>query len=258
MLYICTGSQGEPRAALTRIAQDDHPHVVLEEGDTVIFSSRIIPGNERAIGRLHNKLDGLGVEILTENDHFVHVSGHPAQEELRRMYQMVRPRVSVPVHGELRHLNAHAALAREVQVEQAIVALNGDMVRLGPLPAALIGRVPTGRWAVDGTRILPLGGEAWKNRQRMALNGAAVATVVVNSEGKLLAEPRIAIQGLGEPDAALWAELGAGIEKAVAGLSASGRRDDMAVSEAARLVVRRMLKASHGKRPVTEIHVVRI
>ena len=130
IVLICTGSQGEPRAALARIARDDHPNIVLETGDVVIFSSRIIPGNEKAINRLQNALVRLGIEIVTEEDHFVHVSGHPARDELVRMYQMVRPQIAVPVHGEARHLIAHAELAGECQVPQPLVIQNGDMVRL--------------------------------------------------------------------------------------------------------------------------------
>src|SRR5204862_5881299 len=118
LVWLCTGSQGEPRAALARIARDDHPNIVLEEGDAVIFSSRIIPGNEKAIGRLHNALLRLGVEVVTDEDHFVHVSGHPYRDELVRMYQMVRPQIAIPMHGEARHLLGHAELARRYQVSQ--------------------------------------------------------------------------------------------------------------------------------------------
>src|SRR5205085_3216610 len=150
ILLICTGSQGEPRAALTRIAREDHPHIVLETGDVVIFSSRIIPGNEKSINRLQNALVRLGVEIITEEDHFVHVSGHPARDELVRMYQMVRPRIAVPVHGEARHLIAHAELASECQVQQPLVIQNGDMVRLAPSGASVVDEVPVGRLASDG------------------------------------------------------------------------------------------------------------
>ncbi|HET6223250.1 MAG TPA: ribonuclease J, partial [Dongiaceae bacterium] len=137
-LLICTGSQGEPRSALARIARDDHPTVSLEKGDTVIFSSRIIPGNERSIGELQNGLVRLGVEIITERDHFVHVSGHPARDELLAMYQWVRPRIAIPVHGEARHLRAHARLAESGQVGQALVIENGDVVRLAPGPAEVV------------------------------------------------------------------------------------------------------------------------
>jgi len=258
VLLICTGSQGEPRSALARIAEDDHPQIVLEEGDTVIFSSRIIPGNERAIGRLQNRLASLGVEIITEHDHFVHVSGHPAQDELLRMYQMVRPKIAVPVHGETRHLLAQARLAEQCQVPQAVVTRNGEVVKLAPGPAAIIGEVPVGRLVVDGKQLLPAGGEALRSRRHMTFNGAALATIVVDRDGKLRAPPQVTVQGLSEDDAALTDELRQRVEEALAGLEPRERRDDAALREAARLAVRRSLRAWHGKKPVTEIHLVRI
>ncbi len=257
VLLICTGSQGEPRAALSRIAEDDHPNIVLEPGDTVIFSSRIIPGNERAIGRLHNKLAGLGVELMTEHDHFVHVSGHPAQDELTRMYQLVRPRIAVPVHGEHRHLLAQARLAEACQVSQALVTQNGDVVKLAPGPAAVIGTVPTGRLVVDGKQLLPVGADSLRDRHRMIFNGAALATIVVDRTGKLVAPPQVTLQGLSAEEGNAE-ELRQKVEQAVAQLSARDRLDDAALREAARLAVRKSLKAWQGKRPVTEVHVVRI
>src|SRR5690348_4584192 len=258
VVLICTGSQGEPRAALSRIADDEHPEIVLEAGDTVIFSSRIIPGNERSIGRLHNKLADLGVEVLTEHDHFVHVSGHPAQDELTRMYELVKPRVAVPVHGEARHLLAHARLAETCGVPQAIVTRDGEVVKLAPGAPAVIGEVETGRLVVDGKTLLPLGGEALKNRQRMTWNGAALATVVVDAEGQLKAPPQVSVQGLAEDSATVAAALQGAVQQAVSELPARERRDDAALREAVRLAIRRALKLSSGKRPVTEIHVVRI
>ena len=259
VLLICTGSQGEPRSALARIADDDHPEIVLEEGDAVIFSSRIIPGNERAIGRLQNRLAALGVEIITEQDHFVHVSGHPAQEELTRMYQMVRPKIAVPVHGETRHLLAQARLAEQCQVPLAIVTRNGEMVKLAPGPAGVIGEVPTGRLVVDGTRLVPAGAEALLSRRRMTFNGAALATIVVDAEGRLRAPPQVTVQGLGETeDAALTDELRQRVVGALDELGPRERRDDAALREAVRLAVRRSLRAWHGKKPVTDVHLVRI
>jgi ribonuclease J len=258
VLLICTGSQGEPRAALARIADDEHPEIILEPGDTVIFSSRIIPGNERAIGRLHNKLADLGIEILTEQDHFVHVSGHPAQDELARMYALVKPRVALPVHGEARHLLAHARLAEECGVPRTIVTRNGEVIKLAPGDPAVIGEVETGRLVVDGKTLLPLGGEALKNRQRMTWNGAAMATVVVDKDGRLKAPPQVSVQGLAEDSAALAAELRLHVTEAVEELPPRERRDDAALRETVRLAIRRALKAHSGKRPVTEVHVVRL
>ena len=155
-VLICTGSQGEPRSALSRIAADDHPEITLERGDTVIFSSREIPGNERAIGRVQNMLIGQGVEVITADDAFVHVSGHPAQDELIRMYQWVRPKLAVPVHGEIRHQTEHARLARSCQVADTIIPENGSIIRLAPGPAEVVGQVQHGRLALDGKRIVPL------------------------------------------------------------------------------------------------------
>ena len=259
VLLICTGSQGEPRSALSRIADDDHPDIVLEEGDTVIFSSRIIPGNERAIGRLQNKLATLGVQIITEHDAPVHVSGHPAQDELLRMYQMVRPRIAVPVHGETRHLMAQARLAEQCQVQQIIVTRNGEMVKLAPGPAAPIGEVPTGRLVVDGTQLIAASSEALKSRTRMVFNGAALATLVLDRAGKLLAPPRVTVHGVGDGEAdEIGGRLGECIAESVEALSPRQRREDDAVREAARLALRRSLKAWHGKRPVIQIHLVRL
>jgi len=258
-LLICTGSQGEPRAALSRIAQGDHPHVVLDAGDTVIFSSRIIPGNERSIGRLQNQLARRGIVIVSEQDHFVHVSGHPAQDELTHMYQMVRPRIAVPVHGEARHLIAHAQLARDCQVPETVIAQNGAMVRLAPGPATVIDNVAVGRLVADGKQLRALGSTALKSRQRMVFNGTAVATVVIDRRGELLAKPQVTVQGLVEEadDSALGA-LGDQLGRAIADLPAAQRRDDEVVRETARLAMRRSLKATYGKKPVTDIHIVRL
>src|ERR1700757_4225628 len=187
VLLICTGSQGEPRAALSRIAREDHPNIVLETGDVAIFSSRIIPGNEKAINRLQNALVRLGIEIVTEEDHFVHVSGHPARDELVRMYQMVRPKIASPVHGEARHLIAHADLAEECQVQQPLVIQNGDLVRLAASGASVVDEVPVGRLASDGKTLLPLGGAALKDRRRVTFNGTAVATLVLDGRGQFVA-----------------------------------------------------------------------
>ncbi|MBX6368524.1 MAG: ribonuclease J [Rhodospirillales bacterium] len=258
VVLICTGSQGEPRSALARIARDDHAHIVLEPGDAVIFSSRVIPGNELAIARLQNDLAQLGVEIVTDSDAFVHVSGHPARDELLRMYQLVRPKIAVPVHGEPRHLLAHAKLAEECQVQQALVIENGDVVRLGPGPAAVVGDVPTGRLGVEGQRLLVIGEGALRSRQRMVFNGAAVATVVLDRSGELLATPRISAPGLVEDGDPIVEELADAVEEAVRGLPPHERRIDSNVHEAARVAVRRVLRATFGKKPVTEVHVVRV
>ena len=260
ILLICTGSQGEPRAALARIARDDHPAVELEPGDVVIFSSRIIPGNEKSIGRLQNALARLGVEIVTEDDHFVHVSGHPARDELVRMYQMVRPKIAIPVHGEARHLIAHAQLAAECQVPQPLVVENGDMVRLDPGGAAIVDEVPVGRLASDGKTLLPVDGAALKERRRAGFNGTVVATLVLDRLGRLAAPPATAVIGLVESEAAqaIAPALRTAIERALDELPDRARADDAVVTEAARRALRRILNERFGKRPLIEIQVVRI
>src|SRR5262252_7039813 len=260
IVLICTGSQGEPRSALARIAREDHPNVVLETGDVVIFSSRIIPGNEKAINRLHNALLRLGVEVVTEEDHFVHVSGHPARDELVRMYQMVRPRIAIPVHGEARHLIAHAQLAGECQVQQPLVIQNGDVVRLAAAGASVVDEVAVGRLASDGRGLLPLNGTALKDRRRVTFNGTAVATLVLDRYGGLAAPVTMSVIGVverGAADAAAPA-LCSAIERAVDELPTGSRRDDEVVRDAVQRALRRTLNERFGKRPLVEIHLVRI
>jgi ribonuclease J len=257
---LCTGSQGEPRSALARIARNDHPQVTLEPGDAVIFSSRIIPGNEKAIGALQNDLSALGVEVVTAEDEPVHVSGHPAREELARMYQLVRPRIAVPVHGERRHLEAHARLAEECQVPRAIAAGNGRMIRLAPGPAEIAGEVVFGRLGLDGTALVPLGGALIKHRHRISASGSAVATLVLGRDGRLLADPQVTLHGLVDPegDGAALGDAGAAVRSAVEALDPGRRVDDAAVKEAARLAVRRYIHGERGKKPLTDVHLVRV
>ncbi len=260
IVLAVTGSQGEPRAALTRIASGDHPNVKLEPGDTVIFSSRKIPGNEKSIGRVQNQLSRIGVEVVTEADHFVHVSGHPARDELTKMYDWVRPRILVPIHGEARHLHEHIDLAREWGIPETVLAENGSVVRLAPGAAEVVDHVTTGRFAVDGTRLIPVNGDVMRARRRIGFGGAAVATVVIDGRGRLMADPQLTAQGLldGEDDDDAWEEAIEAIVEAIEKLRGKARMDDDAVSEAVRIAVRRSLRATIGKRPTTQVHVVRL
>jgi ribonuclease J len=258
ILMICTGSQGEPRAALARIAREDHPNITLEDGDVTIFSSRIIPGNEKAIGRLHNALLRLGVEVVTAEDHFVHVSGHPNRDELVRMYQMVRPRIAIPVHGEARHLISHAELARQCQVPEALIIENGGMVRLDRDGATIVDEVPVGRIASDGKSLLPIRGGVLQQRRRAGNDGSVVAALVVDRRGHLAAPPQISLVGLTEAAAEPAAALREALTDAVEGLPAPLRQDDEALRDLARRVLRRGISERFGKRPLIEIQLVRL
>jgi ribonuclease J len=259
ILLICTGSQGEPRAALARIAREDHPNVVIEEGDVVIFSSRIIPGNEKAIGRLHNALIRLGIDIVTDDeDNFVHVSGHPYQDELVRMYQMVRPQVAIPVHGEARHLLAHADLARQCQVPDALVIENGALVRLDRTGATVVDEFAVGRIGSDGKSLLPIGGVVLQQRRRVGNDGSVVATLVVDRQGRLAAPPQISLIGLAEANAEPAAALCGALADAMKAVPAPLRHDDNALREAARRVLRRGINERFGKRSLIEVQLVRL
>jgi ribonuclease J len=260
VLLICTGSQGEARAALSRMATGEHPDVTLERGDVVVFSAREIPGNEKAIGKIQNGLLRRGMKIITADDAFVHVSGHPARDELVQMYQWVRPKVAVPVHGEGRHLAAHAALARDCQVPEVVVPEDGGAIRLAPGPATLVGHVHAGRLCIDGKRIVPMNNQALRGRTRIAQSGAVVVTLVMTPRGDLLADPKVSIMGLLEEDEyeEETADLISRIRGAVDQLSRTARLEDSSVKEAARVAVRRNFSAMQGRKPMTEIHLVRI
>jgi ribonuclease J len=249
VLYLCTGSQGEPRAALARIAADNHPNVHLAEGDTVIFSSRVIHGNELAIGEMQNSLAARGINLLTAEDHFVHVSGHPCRDELAQMYRWIRPKLALPVHGEMRHQVAHAKLARELQVPQAIVPENGQMFRLAPGRPELIDEVPAGRIHLDG-RILVAEGEGLsKDRRAMAFAGLLVVTLVVDHKGRVVSDPLVIGEGM--PEAVEEAVL-----KAVEGTIARNKGSDPDnLAENIRRAARRAAHDAWGKKPITRVLV---
>jgi len=259
VLFICTGSQGEPRAALSRIAGGNHNHLTLSDGDTVIFSARMIPGNEDSIGRLHNQLVRNGVQLLTDRDHFIHVSGHPARDDLARMYQLSKPEISVPVHGERRHLDEHAALARACQVPKAIVNENGGMIRLAPGEPGICGEVPSGRLGLEGNRLIPLNGELMRSRTRSLYNGSATITVVINEDASLCAEPEMTTTGLledGEEDIADDAIYAA--KEALSAMPGRELRDDGKIRETMRIAVRRSFRKNLDKRPIITVHLIRV
>ena len=259
-LLICTGSQGEPRAALSKIATDQHPHVVLEKGDSVIFSSRVIPGNEKSIGRLHNLLAEQGVNVITARDHFIHVSGHPGRDELAEMYRIARPRIAIPVHGERRHMEEHARLAQECQVHQSVIAPNGTMVRLSDGEATIKEEVFHGRLAVDGMRLLPIDSPVFKERKRLLFQGAVFISLTFDAAAMLAVEPEVTILGLLEDDEYddTVDEMIEEVEKAVRQLRARDRKDDDKVETTVRHAVRQVIRLATGKKPQCDVHIARL
>lgn len=260
VLYVCTGCQGESRAAMARIAGDTHPRVSLSSGDTVIFSSKIIPGNEKPIGRMHNRLAERGIEVIDERVPDIHVSGHPQRDELRALYSWLRPRIVVPVHGESRHLQSHAELAMETGAEAAPVISNGDVLRLAPGAVEVVGEVPTGRLAVDGAQLVPPAHASIRARRRLMQNGAIFVTIVADHSGGLHEEPAITGRGIldEEGDEPALEAAAQAVAAAFRGLNKRRRLDDDAVEEAVRLAVRRSVTHSHGKRPLIDVHLLRV
>jgi ribonuclease J len=260
VLYICTGSQGEARAALSRIAWNAHPHVKLGKGDVCLFSSRVIPGNERAIFRMQNQLVKNGVAIYTSRERFIHVSGHPAREEVETLYKLLRPRLVVPVHGEARHLQEHADFALNLGAEQSIVLEDGDVVEVAPNGLRVVGTAPVGRLTIEGDRIVPMDSTILRDRKKMMTNGAAVVTLVMNGKGTLVGEPLITTHGLFNPEDEDGTDfpLIDAVRRAVDGLDRRDRDNDDKVREATRRVVRRLFNQDQGRKPLTDVHLVRL
>lgn len=260
VLLLCTGCQGEAQGAMARIANGDHRHVHLSPGDTVVFSSRIIPGNERTLFGLHNKLARAGIEVVTEKDHFVHVSGHPAREELAEMYRLIRPQVAVPVHGEARHLAEHAGFAKSLQVPHAMILNNGDVLRLAPGEPAIVGEVPAGRLALDGDAdLVAPEGELVRRRRRLMYNGVAVANLVFDREGELETEPAITLVGVAEDENdGFEVEVADAVARAVESLPGRLRFDDDKVIESATKALRGAVRRRIDRRPHVEIRIARV
>ena len=254
VLLLCTGCQGEPRGAMSRIAFKDHPFVSLDPGDTVIFSSKIIPGNERPIGVLCNHLVESGIEVLTENTDFVHVSGHPRREELRRMYAHVRPQIAVPIHGESVHLTEHGALAKSLGVPQVIIPHNGNVIRLAPGPAQIIDHVPTGRFAVDDDLLVSTDSDALRARRRLMHNGIVVVVISVGPDGP---DVRVSVHGIAaEPGEDIADEIGTEIEDQIGGAARNLRSDPGELEKYARRAINRVVRSVSRKRPLVDVQVI--
>ncbi len=259
LLLVVTGSQGEPRSALARIAADTHRYAVLGDGDSAIFSSRMIPGNERAITAVQDALVRRGVDVITDDDQFTHVSGHPARDELKKLYRLVRPKYIVPTHGEWRHLSAQAELA-EAEGIPALRLENGDVLQFAPGAPEIVDSVPTGRLAVDGDRIVPLKGGVLGARRRMLFNGVVVGSFAADSSGQPLGTVRVSAPGLLDDDEGKAAPAGGrGVFGTVARPAAEGSAPRRPlISTAARAGLRKIMGKHFGKRPIVEVHMLQM
>jgi ribonuclease J len=253
VLILATGGQGEPRAALARIAEDSHP-IALTRGDVVLFSSRQIPGNELAIGLVQNRLAARGITMVTDRQSEIHVSGHPGRPELEALYGWLRPEILVPVHGEMRHMQEQARLGLGAGIPDAVVQQNGDLVRLAPGAPGKIAEVRAGRLVLDGDIIVPADGDAITMRRRLSRDGLVI--LVLGRDGSAH------VEGMGLPldedYEAFVAEAKQDIADALAKLKGAARRDDAEIVEAARLAARRAATRWSGKRPQVRVILPRI
>ncbi|MEG3174793.1 ribonuclease J [Sphingomonas sp. RB3P16] len=252
VLVVATGGQGEERAALARVANGQHP-IALATGDTVVFSSKQIPGNEVAIGRIQNQLAAKGVIMITDRQAHVHVSGHPGRPELLQMYRWMKPEILMPVHGEMRHLMEHARFGLSESVPRALVQTNGDIVRLAPGAPTKIGNAPVGRLVLDGDVILPGDGQTINERRKLALNGQISVAVAIGSRG-LIGTPQVRIQGIPvEEDREPFLEE---TVSAVIAATKQGGRDRDKLREQIRLATRKVATRWTGKKPNVDVLLI--
>jgi ribonuclease J len=261
VLALCTGSQGEPRAALSRIAEDQHPEVTLGKGDRVIFSTRAIPGNEKAVDRVINGLVEQGVEVITDRTHLVHVSGHPRRDELADMIRWTRPQILIPAHGEALHLAEHANLARRAGVPNVIVCRNGDLVRIAPGPPGIVDEIPSGRLYKDGSILINAEAKTVAGRRRLSFSGVISVALAVTDKGELAADPEVDLTGIPETDAdgeSLAEAAYDAVMSTFESLPKPRRRDPDSVAEAVRRAVRAAIARRWRKKPVCHVHVLTV
>jgi len=260
IVYLCTGSQGEPMGAMMRISGYTHPDVFIEDGDTVIFSSKIIPGNEKKLYKLHNQLVKDGIEVISEENEFVHVSGHPNRDEMRDMYNWIKPRCVIPVHGEHRHLMEHVSFAKEMQVPYPVLVENGDIIKLSPLEEPKVfDKAPSGRLYLDGNISVEEDSQSIKDRKNLSANGYLEVTIMINSKGNMHNNPVISYRGLPiydneEFDYGLEYE----IEKISRSFKIASRQQEHNLIDALKIACRKFSKEKTGKKPFTNINLVRI
>ncbi|HEV2604975.1 MAG TPA: ribonuclease J [Microvirga sp.] len=261
VVALLTGSQGEPRAALARIAMDEHPEIALSKGDRVIFSSRAIPGNEKSVGTIINNLIERGVEVITDRNYLVHVSGHPRRGELERMYEWTRPRIAIPAHGEALHLAEHAKFARTQGAAEVVQAKNGSMVRLSPGPAEIIDDVPVGRLYKDGNIVTQSTDRALPERRKLSFAGVVSVAIAIDERGDVAGDPVVDLMGIpaktrrGEDIGELVADTVADL---LDSLPKARRRDPEAVENAVERAIRAKVNEVWGKKPACHVLVIEV
>ncbi|MBV8662300.1 MAG: ribonuclease J [Hyphomicrobiales bacterium] len=261
VLALATGSQGEPRAALARIAEDEHPNATLASGDLVLFSSRTIPGNEKPVGKVVNGLVTQGIEIITDRTHLVHVSGHPGRADLAKLYGWLKPKIAVPAHGEPLHLSEHLAFAKSLGVKEVVRAFNGDVVRLAAGEAGVLGRIEHGRRYKDGVILLPTGDDCVAQRRKLAFAGAVSIAIALTDKGEMAGDPDVLFAGLPKSTrdgAGLDEIIDATIFETFENLPRAKRRDADFVSGAIERAVRNALNAVWGKKPTVHVLIVEV
>tara|TARA_B110001450_G_scaffold30253_1_gene26396 strand:- start:4823 stop:6478 length:1656 start_codon:yes stop_codon:yes gene_type:complete len=259
IVYLCTGSQGEPMGAMMRISSYTHPDVFIEKDDAVIFSSKIIPGNEKKLYKLHNQLVKDGIEVISEESEFVHVSGHPNREDLREMYDWVKPKCVIPVHGEHRHMIEHMNFAKEMTVPNPVQVENGDIVKLFPGKPHVFDKAPSGRLYLDGNISVEENSQSIKDRKNLSANGYIEVTILITPKGKIHKTPILTFRGIPiiDIDEFIYG-LEEAIEKTARTFSLGSKKQEFNLIDALKIVCRKYTKEMTGKRPFTNINLVQI
>ena len=261
IVYLCTGSQGEPMGAMMRIAHYVHPDVFIEKDDTVIFSSKIIPGNEKKLYSLHNQLVKNGIEVISEENEFVHVSGHPNQEDLKDMYNWVKPKAIIPVHGEHRHMMEHINFAKKMQVPYPVQIENGDIVQIYPgNEPHVVDKAPVGRMYIDGNISISEDSQSLKDRKNLANNGYLEVTIIINNKGKVIKKPIFSFRGLpieSQNDDFIF-DLEDEVTKTSRTFSLNNTKQENILIEELKKNCRKFVKEKTGKKPYTNINLVRV
>ncbi len=262
VVFVCTGSQGEPRAVINRVSKGEHRDIIINKNDLVIFSSRAIPGNERAVDAIKNRIYEMGAHVLTDRDDKVHVSGHPYRDELKTLYGWVKPLAVVPVHGEQMQLEKHAELAAACGVKTTIIPSNGQVLEISKKGIASVAAVASGILAVEGQRLIPIDHETILMRRRAMYNGNVVVTIVLDRHGELTSDPQMTAFGLldeqDEKDAKTHQKVISLIKKSLLGLPESSHYNENELKEVIRITVRRFFQAEYERKPQVRIHLVKV